>query len=102
MKIIQDHSQHLKIVTKNYMLYVGRVLHPPLSRITVMPNLMQGSVRDFSISLVKTIPQNKILWCVVKKNKENQGHSVDKQQYAMGGESVHKCVGFRNFWCTQE
>lgn len=40
---------------------------------------MQGSVRDFFISIVKNIPQIKtnIMVCR-KKNKENEGHSVDK------------------------
>ena len=46
---------------------------------------MQGSVRDFSISIVKNIPENKIMWCFVKKKKkENQGPSVEKKQWAMG------------------
>ena len=45
---------------------------------------MQGSIRDFFISNVKNIPQNKtIMWCVVKNN-ENQGHSADRKQSAMG------------------
>ena len=41
--------------------------------------LMQGSVRDFFISIVKNIPQIKtnIMVCR-KKSKENEGHSVDK------------------------
>ena len=44
---------------------------------------MQGSIRDFFISNVKNIPQDKtIMWCVVKNN-ENQGHPVDRKQYAM-------------------
>ena len=47
MQIIQDHSQHLKIVTKSYNLYDGRFLHPPLIEITVMHNLMQSRIRDF-------------------------------------------------------
>ena len=73
-----------EIATKSYILYVHRVLHPPLSKIPVTRNLMQDSIRDFFISNVKNIPQNKtIMWCVVK-NKENQGHSVDRKQYAMG------------------
>ena len=49
-----------------------------------MRNLLQRSVRDFSISIVKNIPQNNywnVLW---KKNKQNQGHSVEKEQYKMG------------------
>ena len=41
--------------------------------------LMQGSVRDFFISIVKNIPQIKTNIMVRrKKNKENEGHSVDK------------------------
>ena len=47
---------------------------------------MQGSIRDFSIStLLKNICQNKaiIVGCHLK-TIDNQGHSVDKEQYAMG------------------
>ena len=45
---------------------------------------MQGSIRDFFISNVKNIPQNKtIMWCVVKNN-ENQRHSADRKRSAMG------------------
>ena len=41
--------------------------------------LMQGSVRDFFISIVKNIPQIKTNIMVRrKKNKEHEGHSVDK------------------------
>ena len=47
-----------KIVTKSYILDVRRVLHQPLSEIPVMRNFMQGSVRDFSISIVKNTSQN--------------------------------------------
>ena len=36
-------------------------------------------------TIVKNIQQNKtILMVCCKKNKENQGHSVDKEWYAMG------------------
>ena len=64
---------------------MGRVPHPPLSEITVMCNLMQGTIRDFSISSMKNIPQNKTNIAVCrKKNKENQGHSVDRERDAMG------------------
>ena len=73
-----------KIVTKNYIFNIRRVLHPSLTEIPVTHNLMQVSVRDFSISNVKNIPQSKtILVVCCKKNKESQGHSVDKEQYAM-------------------
>ena len=41
-----------KIVTKSYILHVRRVLHPSLSEMHVTHNLMQDSVRDFSISNV--------------------------------------------------
>ena len=40
--------------------------------------LMQGSVRDFFISIVKNIPQIKTNMVCRKKNKENEGHSVGK------------------------
>ena len=36
---------------------------------------------------MKNIPENKILLCV-EKNKENQGHSVEKEQYKM----EKKCI----------
>ena len=52
-----------------------------------MRNFMQGSVMDFSISIVKNTSQNKTIiriCCEKKKNKQNQGHSVEKEQYAMG------------------
>ena len=51
-----------------------------------MVKLMQGSIRDFSIStLLKNICQNKaiIVGCHLK-TIDNQGHSVDKEQYTMG------------------
>ena len=81
-----------KIVTKNNILYVCRVLHPSLSEITTTHNLMQFSVRDFSISNVKNIPQNKTILAVrCKKNKESQGLSVNINVH----KCVHKCVGFR-------
>ena len=43
---------------------------------------MQGSIRDFSICIMKNIPQNKtnaVVCC-----KKHQGHLVDKEWYAMG------------------
>ena len=83
MQIIQGHSQHLKIVTRSYILYVGRVLHPPQSKTTAMCKLMQGNIRDFSISTLKNIPLKKITVVFHKKNNEIQGHSVDKERYAM-------------------
>ena len=51
-----------------------------------MRNFMQGSVRDFPISIVKNTSQNKtiIRFCFEKKPKQNQGHSVEKEQFAMG------------------
>ena len=69
------------IVTKSYILYVRRVLHRPLSEIPVMCNLMHGSVRDFSISTVKNIPQMKtIIGVYYQKNMQNQGYSVEKER----------------------
>ena len=49
-----------------------------------MCKLMQGSIRDFSISTLKNIFQNKaiIVGCHLK-TIDNQGHSVDKERYAM-------------------
>ena len=45
---------------------------------------MQGSVRDFSVSIVKNIPQNKTNIVACWKTKENQGYIADKEQYVMG------------------
>ena len=79
MQIIQDHSQHSRLSKRalSYMLAESciRLRVKQLSRMI----LMQGSVRDFFISIVKNIPQIKtnIMVCR-KKNKENEGHSVDK------------------------
>ena len=63
---------------------------------------MQVSIREFSISIMKNIPQDKtnVMECG-KKSKGNQGQSVDKEQYAMG-KDVHKCIGFRNFLHAQD
>ena len=36
-------------------------MHPPQSEITVTYKLMQGSIRDFSISIMKNIPPKKQL-----------------------------------------
>ena len=84
MQIIQDPFQHLRL-SKTATSYVRRVLHRPLSEILFMRSLMQGRIRDFSISIVKNIPQNKTIIAVCcKKNKQNQGHSVEKARYAMG------------------
>ena len=76
MQIIQDHSQHLRYV-KSYILHVSRVLLPPLSEITVTCKLMHGYVRDFPLSIMKNVES-------CKKNKENQGYSINKEQCAMG------------------
>ena len=55
MRVIQDHSQPLRLSQRANILYVGRVLHPSLSKITVTSNLMQVQLRDVSISIVKNI-----------------------------------------------
>ena len=46
---------------------------------------MQGNVRDFSISIVKknSTKQNNYGACC-EKNKQNQGHLVEKERYAVG------------------
>ena len=72
VQIIQNHSQYLRFSQTQWTTsYVGRVLHPPLKEITVTRNLIQGSVRDFSISIRKKIPQNKknIVVCCKKTRK---------------------------------
>ena len=79
MQIIQDPFQHLRL-SKRATSYVHRVLHRALSEILFMRSLMQGRIRNFSISIVKNIPQNKTIIVVCcKKNKQNQGHSVEKE-----------------------
>ena len=67
--MVQENNQMtaFKIFTKSYILYVCRVPYQRVSEIPVMRNLMQGSVRDFSLPIVK-----------------NYGHSVEKEQYPMG------------------
>ena len=90
-----------KIVTKSYILYVCRVLHPP-SKITVTGNSMQGSIRDFFISNVKNIPQNKaIMWYVAKKQWKPRTLSWQKA-ICNGEKGLHECIGFGIFWCAQE
>ena len=70
MHIIQGPFQHLRL-PQRATSYVRRVLYRPLSEIPFMRNLMQGSIRDFSISIVKNIPQNKttIAVCCKKRAK---------------------------------
>ena len=50
-----------------------------------MPNLMQDSIRDFSITIVKSILENKILWCVVKNTRKTKGTQLKK----WNGEKVY-------------
>ena len=71
MQIIQDHSQHLRY-TKSYILYVGRVLHLPLNEVTVMWNLMQCHISDFSVSIMKNI----VVCC--KKIRKTKGTQLTK------------------------
>ena len=45
-----------------------------------MCNLMQGCARGFCIPIVKNIPENKtIIEVCCEKNKQNQGHPVEKE-----------------------
>ena len=61
------------------MLYVGRVLHLPLSEITVTRSLMQVSVRVFSISIMKIMSQNKTYIAVCpKKPRKIKGTQLTK------------------------
>ena len=55
MRVIQDHSQPLRLSQRANILYVGRDLHLSLSKITVTSNLMQVQLGDVSISIVKNI-----------------------------------------------
>ena len=83
MQIIQDHSQHVRlsqrtissIFTESYIH-----LHPfYIHEIPVTHNLMQVSVRDFSISNVKNIPQSKtILVVCCKKTRKAKDTQLTK------------------------
>ena len=58
-----------------------------------MPNLMQdSSIRDFSITIVKSILENKILRFVVKNTRKTKGTQL-KNYNREWGKSVHKCMG---------
>ena len=59
MRVIQDHSQPLRLSQRANILYVDRVLHPSLSEITVTSNLVQVQLRDVSISIVKNISRDR-------------------------------------------
>ena len=82
MQIIQDPFQHLRL-SKTATSYVRRVLHRPLSEKLFMRSLMQGRIRDFSISFVKNIPQNKTIIAVcckkTSKTKDTQLRKSDMQ-----------------------
>ena len=64
MRVIQDHSQPLRLSQRANILYVGRVLHPSLSKITVTSSLMQVQLRDVSISIVKNISRDRTVIAV--------------------------------------
>ena len=51
-----------------------------------MGKLMQGGIRDFSIS---TLKKHIIVGCHLKI--DNQGHSVDKERYKMGERHTLMC-----------
>ena len=96
-----------KIVTRSYILYVGRVMYPFVNEITVTVNLLQGGVRDFSISIMKSIRQNKtnIVACCKKKKKKKLGKPFAlswQRAICNGGKDIHKFIGFRKFWRAQE
>ena len=81
VQIIQNHSQYLRFSQTQWATsYVGRVLHPPLKEITVTLNLMQSSVGNFSVSIVKYIPQNKknIVVCC-KNTRKTKGTQLTKK-----------------------
>ena len=55
---------------------------------------MQGSIRDFSISNLENIPQNKtILMVCCKKTRKTKDTQLTKCN-AQWGKGIHKCVGF--------
>ena len=64
MRVIQDHSQPLRLSQRANILYVDRVLHPSLSEITVTSNLVQVQLRDVSISIVKNISRDRTVIAV--------------------------------------
>ena len=64
MRVIQDHSQPLRLSQRANILYVDRVLHPSLSEITVTSNLMQVQLRDVSVSIVKNISRDRTVIAV--------------------------------------
>ena len=82
MQIIQDPFQHLRL-SKTATSYVRRVLRRPLSEILSMRSLMQVRIRDFFISFVKNIPQNKTIIAVcckkTSKTKDTQLRKSDMQ-----------------------
>ena len=90
-----------KIVTKSYILYVRRVLHPPLSKIPVTRILMQGSIRDFFISNVKNIPQNKTITCVLQKTMKTKDTQLTESDMQWGKRPT-ECIGLGIFWCARE
>ena len=63
-----------------------------------MCNLMQGCARGFCIPIVKNIPENKtIIEVCCEKNKQNQGHPVEKEWYAMGKKALINAYAFEFF-----
>ena len=68
-----------------------------------MCNLMQGMIRDFSISSMKNIPQNKTNIAVCcKKTRKTKDTQLTGSEMQWGNINVHKCIGFSYFWHTQE
>ena len=57
---------------------------------------MHGSVRGFSISTVKNIPQMKTIIGVYYKKKtcKTKGTQLRKSDKQYGGKGAHKCLGF--------
>ena len=61
MKLIQDHFPHVRFSQRDtYYMWAESCIKRKV-KITAVHNLMQGSVRDSSISIVENIPQDKKL-----------------------------------------
>ena len=78
-----------KIFKKRCILYVGRVLHLLQKEITVMRKLVQGSVRDFPISIPKKHSPKQNNYCSVSwKARKTKGTKLTKSDMQWG-EGIH-------------
>ena len=81
-----------KIFTKRYILYVGRVLHLPQKEIAAMRKLMQGSVRNFPISIMKKHSPKQNNYCSVPwKTRKTKGTQLKKSNIQWGRRRTLMC-----------